>query len=108
MAFQVDDRYAVGGTNRVTITVTYLDHGQDSWRLTYDAVGDPARVAGTVVKTNTDAWKQAVFALDDARLANSQPGAADFTLDCLGDGDEWVHMVDLARWGGEQATATPR
>jgi len=37
MDFRVDPGYINGGSNAVTVTVTYLDLGADTWALTYDS-----------------------------------------------------------------------
>jgi hypothetical protein len=94
MAFKVDDRYAHDDVYRATITVTYFDRGNDSWSLLYDAGSDVNQVAGTIQKTNSNTWKQAVFAVYDARFANRQTGGTDLRIDALS-GDEYVHMVDV-------------
>ncbi len=96
MYFKVDDAYLYGGSNEVTFTVHYFDRGTDQWRLEYDsATGGVYKVAGTVTKTNSLQWKVAKFTVTDAKLANSQPGASDFRIDCLNDGNEYLHMVDV-------------
>ena len=105
MWFKIDDRYRnahPGG--EATITVTYLDRGTDTWRLEYDSTSGQ-RVAGTVTKGNTGLWKQAVFNLTDAAFNNGLSGA-DFRIDCMADGNEYIHMVDV-RMGGPVSTYTP-
>jgi len=99
MVFKVDDRYLYGGINQVTLSVIYLDRGSDSWQLVYDAAGNAARVAGVVTKTNSGLWRKAVFNLSDARFANSQSGA-DFRIESMGDGNEYIQMVDVAKGAG--------
>ncbi len=99
MALKIDDRYAYEGPATVTVTVTYLDRGSDSWRLTYDVAGDANKVAGTIFKGDSGAWLVATFNLDDAWLANRQSGGADLTIDSMGDGDEYIHLVDVSRFG---------
>jgi len=99
-----------------TVTVTYLDKGTDQWKLRYDSTTG-TKDAGTVVKTNTNTWKQAVFVLTDARFAygytdNGSGGgtggaAADLTVDSMDSGDETIHMVHIARGvGGGSPTPT--
>ncbi|MFH1084336.1 MAG: DNRLRE domain-containing protein, partial [Chloroflexota bacterium] len=106
MFFNVDDRFVYGGPRTVYITVTYLDRGTDQWRLIYDAASNANKTAGTITKTNTGTWKKKVFVLTDAYLGNRQTGGADFYLDCMGDGNEYIHMVDVSLTEGP-ATATP-
>ena len=78
MAFDVDNAYLfdnpAAAPAPVTITVIYLDDGTDSWDLQYDAIGDPAKVAGVVQKTGTGRWLEATFALPDARFAGQLAG----------------------------------
>ncbi len=106
MWFKVDDRYIFGGSHRVTVTVTYLDMYTDTWDLSYDSVtGEKiARPLGSSVdyvqKEGTKEVRKAVFVLPDARFANGLTGGADFRISSRGDGDEWIHMVDVTdgRW----------
>ncbi|MBC8446314.1 MAG: beta-galactosidase, partial [Chloroflexi bacterium] len=106
MFFKVDDGYLFGGSHPVTITVTYLDRGTDTWSLRYDAAGGVEQAAqpegssvSWVQKENSNGWRQAVFVVEDARLANGLAGDSDFLLDCGGDGDEWIHFVDVSKGG---------
>jgi hypothetical protein len=100
MYFKIDDRYLHGGPAEATITVRYFDRGSDSWQLQYDAVGDAYKVAGTITKTNTNTWKDKSFTVSDARFANSQTGGADFRVDSMGDGNEYLHFIDVAKDNG--------
>ncbi|MBC7237126.1 MAG: beta-galactosidase [Chloroflexi bacterium] len=100
MWFKIDDHYINGGPVEVTILVRYFDRGYDTWQLHYDAVGNPYKVAGTITKTNSNTWKDARFTLTDARFANGQQGGADFRIDSMGDGNEYIHFVDVAKAGG--------
>ncbi len=57
-------------------------------------------VTGTtnIPKEGTKTLRAAVFVLPDARFRNDLPegtGGADFYIDSNGDGDEWVHLVDV-------------
>ncbi len=118
MWFKIDDRYLYNYTGTVTITVTYADVFTDTWALKYDAADGTEHAAvpegGSVPyvqKTNSRTWKQARFVISDGRFANGLTGGADFRIDCLNDGDEWIHMVDVTRGSGGappvQPTATP-
>ncbi|MCD6520662.1 MAG: DNRLRE domain-containing protein, partial [Anaerolineae bacterium] len=106
MWFRINDHYIYGGPVEATITVTYFDRGTDTWQLQYDALGNAYKVAGTIVKTNTNTWKQAVFHVTDAWFGNMELGGADFRIDCMGDGNEYIHMVDV-RKEGQGVTPTP-
>jgi hypothetical protein len=107
MRFKVDDRYIYGGSNSVCITVSYLDvkndgaggGAPDTWQLVYDAVGNATKVAGTITKTGDGNWKNVTFQLNDARFANLQTGNSDFYIDSMGDGNEYIHMVDVKLGG---------
>ena len=113
MWFKVDDGYIAGGSNQVAITVWYADVGTDRWALRYDSpageqVATPDGSANPwVQKAGSNTWKTATFHINNARFANSLTGGSDFRLDSLSDGNEWVHMVDVARQGGTSPTSTP-
>ncbi|MDH7486744.1 MAG: DNRLRE domain-containing protein, partial [Anaerolineae bacterium] len=99
MVFDVDDAYFYDGGDGsgARVNVTYYDQGWGSWRLQYDAFDDPYRTAGVVQKTNSGRWLTASFTLADARFADRQAGGGDFRLDCLGDGDEYFHFVQVIK-----------
>ncbi len=118
MWFKIDDRYIYNYTGTVTVTVTYADVFTDTWALKYDAADGTEHTAvpeGSSVpyvqKTNSRTWKQARFVITDGRFANGLTGGADFRIDSLSDGDEWIHMVDVTRGSGGappvQPTPTP-
>lgn len=98
MAFDVDDRYLYDvQTHPVTVTVTYLDQGLDTWAVEYDARGGIAATE-TVTKTDTGRWLTARFVLPDATFADGLPGGkghrgSDLRIDSRGDGNEIVHLV---------------
>ncbi len=124
MFFNVDDGYIYGGTNTVTVTVTYIDMYTDTWSLQYDAragltdskimtaavtsIDGTPMPAGTmfVQKEGTKQVKKAVFVMHDARFHNYFAGQADFRINSNGDGNEWIHMVDVKR-GAHEAEPTP-
>jgi hypothetical protein len=105
MGFKIDDKYHISRATNATIKVTYLDRGTDSWRLIYDAVSNANQVAGTVVKTNSGTWKTATFTVTDAYFGNRQTGGTDLRIDCMSDGNEYIHMVDVNT--GQVPTPTP-
>ena len=120
MWFNVDNRYAWEGTTEITITVTYFDLGSDRWELYYNSTTGPKAAVPEgssvpyVQKGNTRTWKTATFVLHDARFNDSLAGnpatyPADFRIDCLLDGNEWIHMVHVARPGAgpPPVTVTP-
>ena len=118
--FNVDDRYLsppvdVNQPHEVRITVTYLDHGNDRWRLMYDSVtGEKAATLyavqdwdvgsglaienglpaigvspdpqpSYVQKTNTNRWKAATFYITDGYFGNRLPSGNDFYIDSRSD-----------------------
>ena len=105
MAFDVDNAYLfdnpAAAPAPVTITVIYLDDGTDTWDLQYDALGDPAKVAGVVQKTGTGRWLEATFALADARFAGQLAGY-DFRIRARDSGNEFVRFVEVVKGGGER------
>ncbi|MBE2234386.1 MAG: hypothetical protein IAE85_12915, partial [Anaerolinea sp.] len=97
MFFAVEDAYLFDNASRpVTITVVYLDAGRDTWELLYDALGNSAKSAGVVTKTNSSQWREARFALPDARFSNQHAGA-DFRIRSRGDGDEYISFVEVVK-----------
>ncbi len=100
MWFKIDDGFLFGGSNTVTIKVTYFDYGTDTWKIDYDAVGGVQRSTSNVVKTNSRTWKTQTFVINDARMANGLLGTSDFRLDCNGDGDEYIHFVEVFKGSG--------
>ena len=107
MWFKVDDGFINGGTNPISITVTYLDRGTDTWSLEYDGPGGALTPAGTVTKTNTNTWKKYTFFINDARLANGLTGGSDFRINCNNDGNEYIHMVMLAKRSSQVVYSIP-
>ncbi|MFZ2489808.1 MAG: hypothetical protein WAZ19_17005 [Anaerolineae bacterium] len=104
MAFAVEDAYLFNNSALpVTIRVMYLDAGNDSWELQYDAVSDNAKSAGIVTKTNSNQWREAVFTLTDAQFSN-QLGGYDFRIRSRADGDETMSFVEVVKG---TATASP-
>ncbi len=113
MWFKVDDGYIAGGSNQVVITIWYADVGTDRWALRYDSpageqTATPDGGANPwVQKTGSNTWKTAAFHISNARFANGLTGGSDFRIDSLSDGNEWIHLVDVARQGGASPTSTP-
>jgi len=107
MVFDVDDGYFHdgGAGDGVRVDVTYYDHGWDRWQLEVDAAGDAYRNGGVVQKGDSDQWLTVSFVLEDALFANRQSGGGDFRLDCMGDGDEMVHLVQVTKL--PERTVTP-
>ena len=114
--FDADDRYLsapadINAPHQIRITITWLDHGNDRWRLMYDSVSgekaatlyairdwdvrtglaieDGLPVSGIlpdpkptyVQKTNTNHWKVATFYIQDGYFGNRLAGGNDFYID---------------------------
>jgi hypothetical protein len=121
MWLRVHPEYIPVGSNTVDIAVTYADMGTDTWALEYEAIGSVLRQAVPngastpyVQKTNSGTWKTAVFHITDARMGKglrTDTGAAansDFRINSRGDGNDWVHMVDVKLLDTQpEPTATP-
>lgn len=108
MWLRVHPDYITVGKNTVDIKVTYADIGADTWSLDYEAIGGVMRAAtpngganAYVTKTNSRTWKTATFHITDARmgkgLRTDDGGLAesDFRINARGDGNEWIHLVDV-------------
>jgi hypothetical protein len=104
MQFDVDDAFIYGGlpTSRVQIEIEYFDEGTDTFTVQYDAIsGGPFgngqfKSTGVVVKTDSGAFKTAVFSLCDATFANRDNGA-DFRIADNADGAETIRRVIVTR-----------
>ncbi len=118
MYFTLDDAFMYGHLDQVEVRITYWDHGTDSWRLLYMDGQGQVRAATTaqgenvITKTDSNTWRTVVFHLDDALLTNRLPlpsGGADFYIDSMSDGDEWVHLVEVIKdpAGAPALTPTP-
>lgn len=107
MYFKIDDGYLFDTSSAVTLTVTYLDQGHDTWELQYDSTGDIYRSAGVIKKANTSAWISHSFTLTDARFANRQAGNSDFRIWNRSDGDEIIHFVQVVTHDRPYPTPRP-
>jgi len=113
MYFSADQRFktAQGITTSVAITVTYFDHitgTVDTWSLEYL---NPSGITQTrtITKTNTNTWKTTTFYLTDFSFSRGFSNN-DFRIYNGGDGDEYIHMVEIAKWTpytGPTFTPTP-
>ena len=100
MWFKIDDGFLFGGSNTVTIKVTYFDNGTDTWKIDYDGVGGTMKSTANVIKTNSRTWKTHTFVIADARMGNGLLGSSDFRINSNNDGDEYIHFVDVSKGGG--------
>ena len=103
MYFDISNDYGVGATE-ATFKVTYFDHGYDQWQLEYDALSESYKVLGPVTKTGSNQWKTQVWSVSDARLSGGQTSDNDFRINCLGDGNEYLHIVHVIKGSGGTQT----
>ncbi len=102
MYFDVDNAWMYRNQNAaVTIEVIYLDKGNDTWSLYYDARDDAEKLAGAVRKTDTGQWLTHTFTLPDAFFSDRLPGGgdhpgSDFYL-ASNDFDDTFHRVRVFR-----------
>lgn len=89
MAFDVDDAWPV--KDQYTLYVTLADVGTDTFGVRYRCPNGKEELI-TFRKTGTGKWQTYVIPLA-ARFDNSIGPGADFVLDCLGDGNEYVHRI---------------
>ena len=102
MYFQVDHGYPASSG---VITVTYYDHGTDSWQLQYTTSGGVQQTR-SVAKTNSNTWLKAAFTVGDIGLSGAFSGN-DFRIYNMGDGDEYIHMIQFERTGLTPVTPSP-
>ena len=76
----------------------YLDKGNSSWALKYDAINNPDKTAITVANTNSGKWEKVSIVLDDANFGNRGPKKSDLSLvNVNGRADNIFHMIELDR-----------
>ena len=106
MYFRIDDDFffnqPLDGAYPITIRVVYLDKGNGAWRLEYDAVGEPRKVAYTVTNTDSGLWKEKVVVVDDGFFGHRCPHDTDVVLVNTDAEDEAFHMVEVTRAQGNR------
>lgn len=90
MSPEVRPRFMAGAILRVN----YLDRGSDVWAFFFSD-GVALRKGPTVQKEGTDTWRWAEFTLPDFRPAAAGSPFSDIILTSEGDGDEWLHLIEL-------------
>jgi parallel beta-helix repeat protein len=102
LQFQVDDQRMFAGrpTTNLKLEVEYFDQGTDSFRIQYDAQSSSNSDGrfnddGSVIKTGTGAFRNAVFYLCNANFANRDNGA-DFRISDDGNGPEIIRSVKIS------------
>ncbi|MFE4670464.1 discoidin domain-containing protein [Streptomyces sp. NPDC056716] len=101
----VDDTYLYNNSDRVFVSVDYLDSGNGKLALHYDSPGtalaDKFKPSAVFTYGDTGTWKTHTFALDDAILTNRANGA-DFRIHNAGSSVEMkVAAVRVAVAPGE-------
>ena len=84
----------------VEVAIEYLDEGSEPFGIAYDSIDPSAPIDGAFkdappcVRTNTGEWREHVFALADAKLANRQHQGADLRLWATGE-DVRVRRIEV-------------
>jgi fibronectin type 3 domain-containing protein len=101
LQIDVDDSRILAGSppSRVQLEVDYLDEGTDVFAVEYDGTPSASGTgkftsAGRVAKTNSRAFRTAVFTICDPYFANRDNGA-DFRISDEGDGPEVIHAIRM-------------
>lgn len=92
MYFKVDERWPATRTTGFKIEITYLDKGTDSFNLEFKEGGVLRTVP--IGKQNSNKFIREEYSLPNLSLREYLNSARDnFRLNCLNDGDEYIHMV---------------
>jgi hypothetical protein len=99
--FDIDDRFFGGkplaGAYPVTVRVIYLDRGEGSFAVKYDAVAQPEKTAVEVKKAGSGRWKIAEFRIADGNFANRCPHSTDLVIAKLSGSDTIFHLLEVTR-----------
>ncbi len=116
MSFNVDDGYPYagqkpralpGGRVGYRLSLIYLDQGTDTLSVEYKDYGGTLRSV-SLQKTNTKTFMRHTWTINDAYFHNNMPGGADFRLNANEDGDETIHMIQVAGfWDTSLPSPTP-
>jgi len=115
MYFKVDEKWPATNTTGFKIEITYLDKGNDSFKLEFKQGGVLQSIS--VRKQNTNKFIREEFSLPNFSLKEYLPSSKEnFRINCLNDGDEYIHMVrviplnwqaPLWDFSGANTTPTP-
>jgi len=94
---QLDRSFAASLQGQVRVKVRYLDSGNATWRLVYDAASNATKRALEVTNTASGKWKVATATLGDHAFDRRGPGGSDLALVQLGGAPLTVHMVEVER-----------
>lgn len=100
--FKVDEAFLknapIDARYTVTITVTYLDQGNGSFKFYYDSKSGGVNKASTeVICRNTGTWKKATVKLADAYFGQRGINGSDFSIRSTGSSDVIFAMAELSR-----------
>lgn len=99
--FDVDNAFLhntpLNASYPVMIDITYLDKGNGSWQLFYDAKDNTSKGSITINCTNTNTWKKASITLSDAYFGNLSANGADFYIKNTGTENVIFSLVELTR-----------
>lgn len=100
--FKVDEAFLknapIDGKYAVTITITYLDQGNGSFKFYYDSKAGGANKASTeVVCRNSGTWKKVTVKLTDAYFGQRGINGSDFSIRNTGNTDVIFAMTELSR-----------
>lgn len=94
------------GTTVYTVTVIYLDKGNDTWRFTYtDYYG--RQKDKLVRKKNSLKWQVQTWRLSDMYLSDALTYTVDICLNSNGDGNDYFHMILLEAEGKAMPAPAP-
>ncbi|MBF0199456.1 MAG: hypothetical protein HQL32_17205, partial [Planctomycetes bacterium] len=97
MYFDINDDLVDSKTQRIRLSLSYLDRGTGSFELKYDSSGHSQKSAFIVKKTNSNTWKTHSVTISDAHFKNRGPKGADLTLHNLDKDDDIFHMLELTK-----------
>lgn len=101
MYFDIEDRFFKGrplaGAYPMILRVVYLDQGTGSFSVQYDSVGDPARTALKIKKTDSGRWKESTVRIADGNFANRCPHSTDLMLVNGSGEDTLFHLIEITR-----------
>ena len=99
--FDIDDAFfrnaPLNGNYPVTISVTYYDNGNGSWKLFYDSKTSADQPLTNIVCTDSKTWKKATFVISDGRFGNNASRGSDFYIKNSGTTNVTFSVVELSR-----------
>lgn len=90
--FDLNDEF-LGDNQEILLSITYRDEDPGSWKLLYDATGNPMKEAMKIENSGSDGWKTKQMKLSDVKLKNRGARNADFILVNTGGTNCRFHMI---------------